>query len=282
MDFTLNIYQLFIQKLISKGYNFQTFEQYLRNSLVKDIILRHDVDKLPYNSLSTAKIESELGVRGSYYFRIGKESNNPEVIKQIAELGHEIGYHYETMDTASERLKGKGKRLKEEEKGRLVDAAYEEFCKNLEYFKTLYPIKTICMHGSPLSKYDNKDIWKKYDYKSLGLVGEPYFDIDFNKFFYLTDTGRCWNGYKYSVRDKMPQQEQWIKQGLVFKTTNDIIRAAEHNKLPNQIMITVHPQRWNDSVIPWTKELVMQNVKNMVKRGLIKMKTEQGEFGEFK
>ena len=75
------------------------------------------------------------------------------------------------------------------------------------------------MHGSPQSEFDNKDIWKKYDYKQLGLLGEPYFDIDFNDFFYLTDTGRCWNGYRFSVRDKMPQQEQWIKDGLVFSRT---------------------------------------------------------------
>jgi len=88
-------------------------------------------------------------------------------------------------------------------KERLIDGAYVEFCKNLEYFRTFYPVKTICMHGSPLSKYDNRDIWNKYDYKKLGLIGEPYFDIDFSKVLYLTDTGRCWDGDKVSVRDKV-------------------------------------------------------------------------------
>ena len=121
------------------------------------------------------------------------------------------------------------------------------------------------MHGSPKSVLDNRDIWKEYDYRQLGIIGEPYFDIDFDKFFYLTDTGRCWNGYKYSVRDKMPQQERWVKEGLVFKTTNDIIKAAQDNKLPNQIMITVHPQRWTNKPALWLWELAAQRAKNVFK-----------------
>jgi hypothetical protein len=39
------------------------------------------------------------------------------------------------------------------------------------------------MHGSPRSKYDNKDVWKKYDYKKYEIKIEPYFDIDFNQMF---------------------------------------------------------------------------------------------------
>ncbi|MCX6272835.1 MAG: hypothetical protein NTU44_16785 [Bacteroidetes bacterium] len=34
-------------------------------------------------------------------------------------------------------------------------------------------------------------------------------------------------------------------------------------------MITVHTQRWTDDPFLWTRELVMQNVKNVVKQVLI-------------
>ncbi|NHB68943.1 hypothetical protein [Perlabentimonas gracilis] len=91
----------------------------------------------------------------------------------------------------------------------------------------------------------------------------------FNQFFYLTDTARRWDGWRTSVRDRVPQQERWIKEGLVFKTTSNIIKAAICGKLPPQIMITVHPQRWSSSAAPRVKELVLQNVKNLVKRILI-------------
>ena len=68
---------------------------------------------------------------------------------------------------------------------------------------TLSHVKTICMHGSPLSKWDNRDLWKKYDYRDFGIIAEPYFDVDFDEVFYLTDTGRRWDGDKVSVRDKV-------------------------------------------------------------------------------
>lgn len=270
-DFTYNEFQLLLRALINRGYLFLPFQKHIE-ILGKIIILRHDVDLKPQNSLATAIIENKLGIQGSYYFRMVPESYDIDIIKQIADLGHEVGYHYETMDTASAKLNVKHETLNEKWKEELVDAAYEEFCESLEEFRKIYPVKTICMHGSPKSAFDNRDIWEKYDYRKLGIIGEPYFDIDFNKFFYLTDTGRCWNGYKYSVRDKMPQQEQWVKQGLVFRTTNDIIKAAQQNKLPNQVMITVHPQRWTNNYFEWTKELLSQRVKNMVKWGLIQLK----------
>ena len=273
MDFTFSQYNEFINCLIQCGYSFVIFRNYQLVNY-KTIILRHDVDLKPQNSLATAIIESKLGIRGSYYFRMVPVSYNVDIIKQIADFGHEIGYHYETMDTASEKLKVKGKKLKDAEKEMLIDAAYDEFCENLEKFRKIYPVKTICMHGSPKSAYDNRDIWKKYDYKQLGIIGEPYFDINFDEFFYLTDTGRCWNGYRFSVRDKMPQQDRWIKDGLVFRTTNDIIKAVKENRFPEKVMITIHPQRWTNNYIEWTKELISQRVKNIVKWGLIKLERQ--------
>ena len=128
------------------------------------------------------------------------------------------------------------------------------------------------MHGSPRSLWDNKEIWYKYDYRKLGIIGEPYFDIDFNEVFYLTDTGRRWDGFKYSVRDRVPQQQKWIEQGLVFRTTNDIIKAVNENRFPSKAMITIHPQRWSDNYIEWTKELVTQRAKNIIKWGLLRLR----------
>ncbi len=53
---------------------------------------------------------------------------------------------------------------------------------------------------------------------------------------------------------------------LKFRHTWDIIEAAERGLLPDKIMINKHPQRWTDNPVEWTKELVWQNVKNVVKR----------------
>lgn len=266
-DFTLRKYRELLTILQKMGYKFLTFEQYCTHShyllgdtsshIQKYIILRHDVDLKAPNSLATAQIEHELGINASYYFRVVPQSNQPEVIRAIAALGHEIGYHYEDMALADGD----------------VDAAYVHFQKQLAYFRSFYPVRTICMHGAPTSKWDGKDLWKKYDYRALGVIGEPYFDVDFGQVFYLTDTGRCWDGYKVSVRDKIPKyQDEWVKSGLVYHRTNDIIHAAECGKLPACIMITTHPQRWTDKRVEWVREIFTQTIKNVIKRLIIKLK----------
>jgi len=271
MDFSLHLYRNLLYKLLVKRFKFEKFynERFFQNCL---IILRHDVDLKPQNSLATAIIENKLGIQGTYYFRMVPESFDIDIINKIADLGHEIGYHYETMDTASVKLKVKSEKLSERKREELIDVAYNEFCENLEEFRKIYPVKTICMHGSPRSPWDNKEIWYKYDYRKLGIIGEPYFDIDFNEVFYLTDTGRRWDGFKYSVRDRVPQQQKWIEQGLVYRTTNDIIKAVNENRFPSKAMITIHPQRWTDNYIEWTKELVTQRAKNIVKWGLMRLR----------
>jgi hypothetical protein len=257
MDFKIEQYKKILQALQQRGFFFQTFTEFLNDSKQKTIILRYDVDLLPKNSLYFAKIQAEMGIKSSYYFRAVPESWDEKIIKEIANLGHEIGYHYECLTTTDGDI----------EKG------IKDFENNLNALRKLAPVSTICMHGSPRSPYDSKDLWKKYNYKDYGIIGEPYFDIDFSKVFYLTDTGRRWDGWKTSVRDKVPQQEKWIKEGLVFRSTSDIINAANKGILPDKIMMTFHPQRWHDSSLPWIRELILQNVKNVVKSMLVKRRS---------
>ena len=240
MDFTLDKYTELLEAL--KAYPFEA------------LTLRHDVDLKPQNSLRTAKIEAGKGMKGIYYFRAVPESWDEDVIRQIAALGHEIGYHYESLTTCEGD----------------VDKAYADFCQNLEALRRIVPVRSICMHGSPRSPYDSKDIWKKYDYKALGIESEPYLDTDFSRTFYLTDTGRRWDGYKVSVRDKIPgYQDRWTAQGLTFHGTDDVIQGLREGRIPPSLMITVHPQRWNPISPAWCQELLLQKAKNTVKRILV-------------
>lgn len=243
-DFTLEIFKKLLQNLQRGSYSFQTFQQFMHTPEKRMIILRHDVDKKPSNSLIVAQIETQLGVRGTYYFRTKGSNWNGKIIEAIAGMGHEIGYHYENMETC----------------GGNIDKAFEDFQKNLEKVRKITDVKTICMHGSPRSKFNNKDLWKKYDYKKTGIVGEPYIDIDFTKVLYLTDTGRCWNGNQYSIRDKVNTSFD-----MSFHRTHQIIYAAENKTLPDQIMFTFHPQRWTNEPIPWSFEFLSQNFKNQLK-----------------
>ncbi|MCT4639882.1 MAG: hypothetical protein N4A72_19440 [Bacteroidales bacterium] len=247
MDFTVKKYTRLIKTLKDAGYVFKTYAEALESGFDNTIVLRHDVDKLPDNSLLFATIQNKLDIRGSYYFRIVPESYNTNVIKDIADMHHEIGYHYEDLTLCNGN----------------VENAYESFVSNLNNINSLAQVKTICMHGSPMSKWDSKDIWKEYSYKELGIIGEPYFDTDFNSIFYITDTGRRWNGDKVSVRDKVASNSF---SELSYSTTDEIINAINNGDFPKSAMFTFHPQRWTDNKFLWAKELVLQRIKNIVKR----------------
>ena len=65
----------------SSRYYFQTFEEYLLYPKENVVILRHDVDLLPENSLRFAKIQADLEIKGTYYFRAVAESWNDNIIK---------------------------------------------------------------------------------------------------------------------------------------------------------------------------------------------------------
>ncbi len=250
-DFTLVMYRKLLQSAIDGGYRLTTVENYFsqKDRHEKVFILRHDVDKLPLNSLKTAALQHELGVPGTYYFRIVKESFHPDVIEKIAALGHEIGYHYEDVALQHGNL----------------EKAFEKFCEHLELIRKYYPVKTVCMHGSPLSKWDNRLLWTKYSYRDLGIIAEPYFDVDFSKVLYITDTGRSWNKTDVSIRDKVNSPFQFD-----LTSTSDIIQRFKEGTLPGSIMQNIHPQRWSDELFPWTKELLIQNLKNVVKSFVVK------------
>jgi len=245
MDFTLQKYKELLNALNSASYNFQTFEEFIQQPKERSIVLRHDVDLLPLNSLAFARIQAKKKVAGTYYFRAVPKSWDEKVIREIASLGHEVGYHYECLTTT---------------KG-VLELGIQDFTSNLKALRLLTPVKTICMHGSPMSKYDSKDLWKQYNYKDYGIIAEPYFDVDYNDVYYVTDTGRKWDGHKTSVRDH-------VKTSFTntYHSTDEIIQAIRQGAFPNQAMFTFHPQRWNNNFLKWSKELVLQNAKNVVKK----------------
>jgi len=255
-DFTYKAYRQLLQALKKAGYQSIKFEDYIKgqNLPEKLVILRHDVDRLPWNALDMARIEKEEGMVASYYYRVVPEAYNEEVIKQVTALGNECGYHYEDMDLA------KGD----------IDKAYQLYLTHLQNFRRFYPVCTVCMHGSPMSPWDNREVWTKYDVHAEGIIGEPFLDLDYSKIFYITDTGRSWNNKKVSVRDKVN-----TPFNFAFQSTFHFIDELIAGKLPSQIMFNTHPNRWNDKPVLWMRELVMQNIKNIAKAVIARRRIAQ-------
>ena len=216
--------------------------------------LCHDVDAHPLRAVSMAQIEHDMGLHATYYFRHHQQGWDEAAIREIAAQGHAIGYHYESLAVC------RGDK----------EAAYADFCRHLEELRQLAPVRSISMHGSPRSRHDNRDLWKHHDYHTLGIDHETYLDTDFDQTLYLTDTGRRWDGWRYSVRDTIPShQQQWLREGLCFQRTDDIIRALHDKSHPihrRRLLLNIHPQRWMPFGAAWCWEWLWQTLKNPIKR----------------
>jgi len=250
-DFTVRKYKELLDAFKEAGYEFQTVEDYVRKPNSRVVILRHDVDSWPQNALQMAELENELGIKSTYYFRKSWLSFQERIVQNIVGYGHEIGYHYEDLSVTNGNY----------------EKAIKRFSENLSFFRQYYPVTTIAMHGRPLSKYDSKDLWNKYNYHSYGLLAEPYLDFDFNEILYLTDTGNRWDGGKYSIRDCVKS-----KYSYDIHTTDELIHYIQGGLLPDRIMLNVHPGRWNNSFIKWLIRYYILTLPKYQIKKLVKQK----------
>jgi hypothetical protein len=248
-DFTLKQYEVLCQVIVGSGYHILTIEEYIKNQhgLENIIILRHDVDRHPANALLMAELEHSFGICSTYYFRHTSDVFKPSIIQRIAELGHEIGYHYETLSKARGDF----------------DEALRLFGLELRDFRTIAKVQTISMHGMPLLPFDNRELWQKNDFKKFDLVGEAYLSIDYQKIQYYTDTGRTWQRTYFNLRDYTPE----MKPDNTIKSTSDLM-AVIHQKRYPRVCISAHPERWASNMAAWTFSFGFDLLSNLIKAGI--------------
>ena len=257
MDFTLNKYRQLCTCALENGYQIQTVASYLRlnDNNHKMLIMRHDVDRIPKRALEMAILEHSLGIQSTYYFRkanFGEQS----LIKAVSSGGHEVGYHYETLDEA----KGDD------------DTALALFAKHLSDLRTIVPVTTICMHGAPFTRWLNSDLWKQHDFRQLDLNGEAFLSI--RDVYYLSDTGRKWDMSR-KIKDNLPGGlPLWaVDQGPVTKT-DDLLRLVREGVSP--LYITIHPERWSSNFIDWLHDSIKDSLINFSKSAFRKLKSGSG------
>lgn len=83
------------------GYRFTGFQN-LGKRTHRQLIIRHDVDISLDHAVRMARIEHALGVNSTYFVMLHSpfynllETNATRNVKEILDLGHDIGYHYDT------------------------------------------------------------------------------------------------------------------------------------------------------------------------------------------
>lgn len=243
MDFTVTKYKEFLEAVSEVQCDVYGISEWFKEKPDRGILIRHDVDRYPRRSLKIAELEAKHNIFTTYYFRIVPSSFHPNIIKKISDLGHEIGYHYEDLSLAGGDYK----------------KAQKLFREHLEKLRKYSKVKTIAMHGKPLSKYDNKDLWNKIDFRKYGIESEAFLSIDYRDTYYFTDTGRSWSNKAINLRDKMESLS------VELNSTEELIEFIKKNR-NKKIAITTHPERWNDNSLMWLISYFQDTIVNIIKR----------------
>jgi hypothetical protein len=249
-DFTLAAYEDYIQAIKSSYKNILTFSKYFCTEPKPEsfCLIRHDVDRKPGNALRIAELENRIGVRSTYYFRASPHTFKPDTIVKIAGLQHEIGYHYESLA---------------ETRGDMLEAL-KDFENNLKKFREIVPVRTVSMHGRPLSPYDSRDMWRNVNnhnrlIEKYGILGEVYLDIDYTDIAYISDTGRNWTSGRFNRRDKVASSIE-----VDFKNGESLLEYLNSSPA-SKMVFQIHPERWENNVIRWVIQYFSDAAVNIAK-----------------
>jgi len=185
-NFTFAHYRETLILAKNSGYNFSNLGDFDPVTIGKSfILLRHDIDCPAFNkALSFAKIENELKVKATYFIRVHSDAYNPfgfrnyHILRQIIDLGHEVGLHYEHIDFCKITREDPASILK---KG-----------KNILELILGVKIKGIAGHGEGFIP-KNWDFWQKYNFKDFGFEYDAYEEKFMNGVQYVDDALGKWN-----------------------------------------------------------------------------------------
>lgn len=251
-DFTLKKYGEYLSAIKASGIPFYRYDEFLEQNLKEQdsfCLIRHDVDRRPSLSLDMAKLEHSMGIKSSYYFRIKPVSYKKSIIKEIASLGHEIGYHYECLSDSDGD----------------IPKALDDFKVRLADLRKIASIKTCCMHGRPFKPHDNREIWRVKEnhdilLTELKMLGELYLDIDYSDISYINDTGRNWSSTKSNRRDKVESN-----MNSDFESSDELLKFFK-TPTNRKIVFQIHPERWSDSPFEWYQQYLKDALINFIKK----------------
>jgi hypothetical protein len=131
------------------------------------LIMRHDVDQHPRSALSMARIERELGVESSWYFRW--RTAHPAVVGHLREAGLEVGLHYETLSRHALRSGAAA-----EPDADALARCRDELRSEIGEFERLFgPIRSVAPHGDTrVPRIRNSALLDGEDLAAYGLEFE--------------------------------------------------------------------------------------------------------------
>ncbi|MBO5021334.1 MAG: hypothetical protein J6D52_11775 [Clostridia bacterium] len=200
------------------------------------LVLKHDVETDVKKAYRMAEIEQKYGHRGSYYVQ-GYLMNDPEnirILTQMQQMGHEISYHYDVMDSNKGDIK-KAILEFEENKKRIEDNGFE--------------LSTVCQHGNPIVErigyhsnrdfFRNEKVQKKYPQISDIMVN--FKTARQTDYIYYSDAGRKFKMIFDPINNDIVNSDD---KNVVYKNLDEVLLKLSKN---TGTIISIHPHRWTKS-----------------------------------
>ena len=232
MIFTYQHWDNFCRELAEKGVKGIPTRD-IKASTTNYIVLKHDVETNVAKAYQLSVIEHEYGHRGSYYVQayLMHDEKNILLLREMQDMGHEISYHYDVMDSC---------------KGDL-DKAIKEFEDNKKIFeKSGFVIRTVCQHGNPVVERvgytSNRDFFRSERVRALypnitDVMVNLKSDVP-TDFVYYSDAGRVFKMIYDPLTNDIVNSDD---KNIAYQNLNELMEALDFSK---GIIISTHPHRW--------------------------------------
>ena len=252
---TFKEYRNFCYKVSHTGVTHYTVESAISNLSVLNnqqfIIIKHDVESAPKKALEISKIEHGFGIKATYYVHsfFLHNPSNVVIFKEIQDLGHEIGYHFDVLDSNDGDMR----------------QAIKEFGDALSLFaKNGFNVKTVCPHGNPLKKREgysgnkdfflDKEVWAKF--QSVVDVYITFPNMVDRNYLYVTDAK-----YSYMYRNTRVMMTDTSEGYIPLDGGDDIIRLIQDGY---SLIISIHTHRYFHFAIVNSMRLVSYKIAKRI------------------
>jgi hypothetical protein len=222
--------------------------------------IKHDVETNVKKALKIAKIEKKHNIRATYFIQSYLFLDNIEILQSISDLGHEVSYHYDVLDSNNGDM----------------NAAIEEFSDTVSKFqKHGFKVDTVCPHGNPLMQRDgwssNKDFFRSKDvvnlYPNIFDVVVQAEKVIKSEFIYISDAG-----YEWKLIGNIDNNDIVNNGDVKIGSIDDMIELVDLHK---KVVISSHPHRWSESYLLASLHLIFFKIirftaKSLARIGFVK------------
>ena len=207
-----------------------------------------------------ATIEHKYGHKGSYYVQayLLSDSKNIVMLHEIQNMGHEVSYHYDVMDSCHGDM----------------DAAIAEFENNKRKFEDNgFELKTLCQHGNPIVERvgytSNRDFFRSERvralYPDLSDIMVNFKELHKTDYVYYSDAGRQFKMiYDPLFNDIINSDDK----NVIYTNLSAVLSSLSAD---GRYIISTHPHRWTRSAFTYTVKAFVFKVIKAIAKLLVKI-----------